>query len=121
MVKLAWNDGVSCVLDMTSILPESATEPTIEDWGNTLRFNGTIKDFSCTGLYKQAAWQEGRAPKPDDFRAWRKKMGLTQEQLADALDLSRRTIGYYEDGTQLVPRVVLLAIKGLEQEICNAA
>ena len=121
IVQLTWNDRVTSSLDLSDVLPNTATEPKIEDWGHTLTFDGTDKDFSAPGLYKRAAWQDGRSPKPDDFRAWRKKIGMTQEQLAAALDLSRRTIGYYEDGTQLVPRVVLLAMKGLKREIGAAA
>jgi hypothetical protein len=39
-----------------------------------------------------------------------------QDQLATLFDLARRTIGYYEDGTLLVPRVVALAMKGYELE-----
>jgi DNA-binding XRE family transcriptional regulator len=82
---------------------------------------GTDIDFSSTELYKRAAWQEGWAPRPEDVRAWRKKVGLSQEQLAALFDLGRRTIGYYEDGTLLVPRVVALAMKGYEAERGAAA
>ncbi|HJU17947.1 MAG TPA: helix-turn-helix transcriptional regulator [Stellaceae bacterium] len=46
---------------------------------------------------------------PPDFRAWRERMGWTQEQAAAALDLSRRSIIGYEQGTQPIPRTVALA------------
>ena len=120
-VSLAWDDGVSCLLDLSDILPVTATAPIVEDWGHTLKFTGTDKDFSSPGLYKRAAWQDGRAPRPEVFREWRKRIGMTQEQLAAALELGRRTIGYYEDGTLLIPRVVALAMKGLETERHQAA
>ncbi|HJU20759.1 MAG TPA: helix-turn-helix transcriptional regulator [Stellaceae bacterium] len=46
---------------------------------------------------------------PADFRAWRERMGWTQEQAAAALDLSRRSIIGYEQGSQPIPRTVALA------------
>lgn len=116
IVDLAWDDGTSCVLDLSEDVGAEAHNPRIEDWGHTLAFDGTDMDFSSPDLYKRAAWQDGRAPRPEAFRAWRKKVGLTQDQLAVLFDISRRTIGYYEDGTLLVPRVVALAMKGYEAE-----
>lgn len=111
IVALAWDDGVTCALDLSSSLPGVATNPRVEDWGYSLEFDGIDMDFSSPDLYKRAAWQDGRAPLPEEFRAWRKRVGLTQDQLAGLFDLGRRTIGYYEDGTLLVPRVVALATK----------
>ena len=116
IVDLTWDDGTSAALDLSADLPADACDPRVEDWGHSLEFGGTALDFSGPDLYKRAAWQGGRSPRPEEFRAWRKKVGLTQDQLADLFDLSRRTIGYYEDGTLVVPRVVALAMKGYEQE-----
>jgi len=116
LVDLAWDDGVKCTLDLSANLPASAANPRVEDWGHSLEFDGTDMDFSSPDLYKRAAWQDGRSPRPEALREWRKRIGLTQDQLADVFDLSRRTIGYYEDGTLLVPRVVALAMKGYEAE-----
>jgi len=50
------------------------------------------------------------------FLRWRWKHGLSLTAAADALGLSRRTIAYYVSGEQEVPRTVLLALKGWEQE-----
>ena len=116
IVSLAWDDGTAGALDLSANLSASASNPRMEDWGYTLEFDGTDMDFSSPDLYKRAAWQDGRSPRPEEFRAWRKRVGLTQDQLAGLFDLSRRTIGYYEDGTLLVPRVVALAMKGYEVE-----
>lgn len=116
IVTLTWDDRTVCALDLSADLPAGAGEPKIEDWGHSLEFHGTDMDFSSPDLYKRAAWQDGRAPRPTDFRSWRKKVGLNQAQLAEIFGLSRRTIGYYEDGTLLIPRVVALAMKGYEAE-----
>ena len=121
VVELVWDDGTNCRLDLSADVPVGIAAPRIEDWGNSLEFGGTEVDFSSLELYKRAAWQDGRSLRPEDFRAWRKKVGLSQDQLAKLFDLSRRTIGYYEDGTLLVPRVVILAMKGYEAELSAAA
>lgn len=44
-----------------------------------------------------------RAMTNDDFRAWRKRMGWTQAECADALGLSRCTIELYERGRRREP------------------
>ena len=47
------------------------------------------------------------------FREQRKALKLTQEELADALDLSKRQIGRYESGRATVPARTALAFEAL--------
>ena len=49
----------------------------------------------------------------DEFRDWRKRLGMTQIQAANALGMSRRSIIDYEHG-QPIPRVVELASQAVE-------
>lgn len=44
-----------------------------------------------------------------ELRALRKHLGLTQEQLAVELDMSRDAVARYESGRSAIPRVVALA------------
>ena len=49
-----------------------------------------------------------------DFKRWRKTLGLSQKQAADALGLKRRVVQYYEKGERdgekvAVPKTVRLA------------
>lgn len=53
---------------------------------------------------------------PDDFKAWRKSMGMTQTEAGDALGVSKGTIINYEAGkrrddgrTVEIPKTVALA------------
>jgi transcriptional regulator with XRE-family HTH domain len=46
---------------------------------------------------------------PEQFRLWRKSLGLNQFQAGEALDMSRRRIQEYEAGDAQIPRVVELA------------
>lgn len=39
----------------------------------------------------------------EEFIAWRKSLGLTQEDMADRLQLSRRTVIHYERGSRRIP------------------
>ncbi|MBP5856494.1 helix-turn-helix transcriptional regulator [Marivibrio halodurans] len=55
---------------------------------------------------------------PEDFRRWRKSLGLSQKDAAHALGLKRRVVQYYEkgerDGKDLeIPRYVRLACAAL--------
>lgn len=56
----------------------------------------------------------------EDFRDARRRLGLTQQQLAEALELALFTVKCYERGTwsdgrpALVPRTVALALEALE-------
>ena len=45
-----------------------------------------------------------------ELRALRKRLGLTQAQLAEALDMSRDQIVRFEGGRAKIPRVVVLAL-----------
>jgi len=105
IVDLAWDDGTSCALDLSGELPAGVGNPRLEDWGCSLVFDGTDMDFSSPDLFKRAAWQDGRALRPDAFRDWRKKAGLTQEQLAALFDLSRRTIIWITADLQICRRI----------------
>lgn len=56
--------------------------------------------------------------KPADFKRWRKYMGYSQKDAAEALGLKRRVVQYYEKGERdgekvKIPRSVRLACKAL--------
>jgi len=59
--------------------------------------------------------------KPEQFKMWRKKMGFTQQQAADALGLNNRSVINYERGSRyedgravIIPRTVALACLAIE-------
>jgi transcriptional regulator with XRE-family HTH domain len=60
----------------------------------------------------------------EDFRAWRRGIGLTQAGAAEALGLKRRMIQYYEQGARDgrsvdIPRSVRLACWALSQGVAD--
>lgn len=49
-----------------------------------------------------------------EFRAWRQRLRLTQEQAASALGRSRRKVQSYDQGEEAPSRLVELAMRALE-------
>ena len=71
---------------------------------------------------KKAESRKAGGMTPEAFRAWRKGLGLSQKEAADALGLKRRIVQYYEkgerDGVRVeVPRSVRLACYALTQGV----
>lgn len=61
---------------------------------------------------------------PDQFRTWRKSLGLKQKEAADRLGLKKRMIQYYEkgdrDGRKVdIPKSVRLACYALSNGIAD--
>ena len=59
---------------------------------------------------------------PEQFKAWRKTLGLKQKDAADRLGLKKRMIQYYEKGARDgkpvdIPKTVRLACYALTQGI----
>ena len=62
--------------------------------------------------------------KPEEFKAWRKSLGLSQKKAADALGLKNRIVQYYEkgerDGVKVkIPKHVRLACCALSLGITD--
>ena len=60
--------------------------------------------------------------RPGDFKRWRRSLGLSQKQAADALGLKRRVVQYYEKGERdggkvKIPKTVRLACFALTQGV----
>ncbi len=61
---------------------------------------------------------------PNQFRHWRRSLGLKQDDAADLLGLKKRMIQYYEKGerdgsTVIIPKYVRLACYALREGICD--
>jgi DNA-binding XRE family transcriptional regulator len=71
-------------------------------------------DMSNDTLWRLAQEQSGATMSAAAFRRWRERQAYTLDAAAKALGVSRRMIAYYEKGERPIPRVVALAIRGLE-------
>lgn len=52
---------------------------------------------------------------PADLKTIRDALGLTQQALADRLDVHRVTVAKWETGAQPIPQIAQLAVMGLAQ------
>ena len=60
--------------------------------------------------------------RPSDFKKWRKSLGLSQKDAAEALGLKRRVVQYYEKGERsgtkvVIPKAVRLACYALSSGV----
>lgn len=88
----------------------------VGEYGSSVEWQGIGLEVGGDALWRMAERQRGNAMRPEDFKAWRKRLGLTQAATADELGITRRAVIYYEQGARLIPKVVMLACKALEME-----
>jgi DNA-binding XRE family transcriptional regulator len=55
--------------------------------------------------------------KPAELRAWRERLGMTQEQAAKALGITRRSFVRYEMGQREITKPLALACGAIEAGI----
>lgn len=125
---LLWSSGQRVDLDLSVWLDDTALEPLrqaeifdavqVGDWGHSLTWPGDIE------IGADSLWLESlsvlRRVDARRFLEWRLKHGLSLNQTADALGLSRRMVAYYSSGGHAVPRHVMLACLGWETDGARA-
>lgn len=86
----------------------------MEDFGWTVEWACGLS-MASERLYQMSKEQSGEAYPVAEFRAWmeRNKMSLTT--LSAALGLSRRAVSQYSSGARPIPKVVGLALRGLDK------
>lgn len=52
-----------------------------------------------------------------ELKEWRRKLGLTQEDLARRLGVIRLTVARWETGTRAIPSFLQLALEALENRM----
>ena len=50
----------------------------------------------------------------DEFKAWRKRVNKTQQEAADELGSTKRSVQGWEDGSQPIKRSIALACAAIE-------
>jgi hypothetical protein len=121
---VTWDDGRCAEVDLGAIIaahpvlaPLVAPDafPVAAQDGWSVEWPACGIDLGSAQLRRWADEQAGEAMPAADFRAWIERHGLTRDAAADALGLSRRTIGYYLSGEQPVPKTVMLATEGYDK------
>ena len=125
-LAVAWDDGRRAEIDLSAIVaaraalapladPQLFHRIRVADDGWSVEWPDCGIDFGSAQLRRWADEQAGEAMRAADFRAWMDRHGLTRDGAAEALGLSRRTIGYYLSGEQPVPKTVMLATEGYDK------
>lgn len=124
VLRIRWRDHGEDVVDLGELIATSRSLAAIappaafaavqvgED-GWTAAWGEDI-ELDASHVYRLARYQAGDSLTPESFRAWRAKHGLSQARAAEALGISDRMVKYYEDGSHLVPKTVMLACTGYD-------
>jgi DNA-binding XRE family transcriptional regulator len=113
-VALLWSDGTAAEIS----LPAATGTPQVGDWGHALVWpDGS--EIGADRLWLATLSAIGRSDSRE-FLEWRMEHGLSLTRAAEELGISRRTVANYSNGSQSVPKAMLLACKGWSA-IKNAA
>ena len=126
-LTVQWSDGTRAKLDLGEMLrkrafgtlrdPAEFARARLGEWGHSVEWPSGA-ELSAETLWLETLSAIGR----DDTRAfleWRLRHGLSLNETAKALGVSRRMVAYYSNGEKPVPKPILLACKGWE--VSNAA
>ncbi len=86
----------------------------MEDFGWTVEWACGLS-MASERLYQMGKEQSGEAYPVTEFRAWMERNSMSLSTLSAALGLSRRAVSQYSSGARPIPKVVGLALRGLEK------
>ena len=127
VLKVTWETGKVSRVDLTEPIfrlrhlrrlrkMQQFKKVSVADWGWAVAW-GEDLDFSGSRLWALANEQTSAEMTPSEFRGWLHRNHLTQQESADLLGVSKRSVAYYSTGAQPVSRVLRLAMKGAELEL----
>ena len=121
---IRWEDGSENELDLKPVFESS--QPLrhllksanfknfkIDEYGWGLEWCDEVS-IGSDSLLHDALVQAGELTSWETFDSWRKANGLSLTETAKALGISRRMVAYYSNREQAIPKMVGLAIEGLE-------
>jgi hypothetical protein len=122
-IELASGKGycVSLAEPMTQIVGFAALhDPAMFATANVVDFGWTIEwacglSMASERLYQMGKEQSGEAFPLAEFRAWMARNGMSLTTVSEALGLSRRAVSQYSSGARPIPKVVGLALRGLDR------
>lgn len=121
-VEIVWSTGETLTADLSGCLrppfdallaPDVFARMAVDDWGHGLDWPGGL-DLGADTLYTLCREQAGLTT-PGAFDAWMHRNGLSLATAAEALGMTRRMIAHYRTGSKPIPKVVGLALRGLDR------
>ncbi len=98
--------------------PEIFVKAKVIDWGAGVGWPGGL-DLGASTLWRMA--NEQTAFTPGDFAAWQKRVGLSNQEAADALGVSLPTIKNLRNGTSAVSNAIAIACRAMESDPATLA
>lgn len=114
---LLWSDGTAAEVELPAT--QDAGTPEIDEWGHSISF-ADGREYSADALWLTTLSVIGRGDSRE-FLEWRLDNGLSLARAAEELGIARRTAANYSNGSQPVPKAILLACKGWSSEHAAAA
>ena len=124
LLRIRWRDHDEDTVDLSELIATrralaalkkpkvfAKARPGAHGW--TVRWSQNI-ELDADHLHRLARYQAKDSLRPEAFRSWRAKHGLSQAKAAAALGVSDRMIKYYEDGSHMIPKTVMLACRGYD-------
>lgn len=132
VLSLTFADGEALQVDVKPIVrkhptlrpladPATFRRVKVGEWGGSVQWAGNdALELAADNLRARAIEQAG-GYSHELIVEWMARNGLTLDNAAEALGLSRRMLAYYRSGEKPVPRTVALACLGWEAERRKAA
>ena len=125
VLSIAWSTGETMCLDLSELPRRNAAFADLDraevfarvevaEWGHGLDWPDNLA-MGADRLYELSREQAGLLT-PSAFDAWMQRNGFSLQSAADALGMTRRMIAHYRTGSKPIPKVVGLALRGLELE-----
>ncbi|MFZ4625900.1 MAG: hypothetical protein ACOYNF_16905 [Rhodoferax sp.] len=86
----------------------------VVDWGWAIEWACGLS-MASERLYQMGKEQSGEAYPLAEFRAWMERNSMSLTTVSQALGLSRRAVSQYSSGARPIPRVVGLALRGIDR------
>jgi hypothetical protein len=115
---LLWSDGTTAEVGLPPEV-KAVGDVSLGDWGHSVAWADETEVGADT-LWLATLSAIGREDSRE-FLEWRLGNGLSLSRAAEELGLSRRTVANYSNGSQPVPKAILLACKGWTAERAAAA
>ena len=94
--------------------PSMLATAQVVDWGWAIEWACGLS-MASERLYQMGKEQAGEAYPVAEFRAWMARNNMSLSTVSAALGLSRRAVSQYSSGARPIPRVVGLALRGLDR------
>jgi hypothetical protein len=122
VLMLSWSDGTRARIDLGKLMRNRAfrslrdavefARVQVGEWGHSVEWPSGV-DLSAETLWLETLSATGHED-TRQFLEWRLRHGLSLNDTAKALGVSRRMVAYYSNREKPVPRPILLACKGWE-------